>query len=229
MRVRVLLSCILCLVLVAPVVALAQQPAQGQPQQQQKVKAQEDNKDKNRDYFCVYMGGAFGGNMFGNGSLGNPLTGLSRGTPKTYGVAVGFWGPGVLSGELDLGYYPQFFGPSNNPSLGANSLYNITGSLVLHPKSFDFGTQRIRPYALIGGGLMRARVEDFIKFYSSDTRNWGVVDLGAGIQYYPVRQFGVRVDLRYFRAVGANGSTQGWGWINKWDWFRTTVGAAITF
>jgi hypothetical protein len=104
---------------------------------------------------------------------------------------------------------------------------------VIHPVSFDPGTVRIRPYILVGGGLARATISDFAKFFNSDTRNIGVVDAGGGVQIYPIHQFGIRADLRYFKGVGANKSndsiTNGWGWLNTWNWWRVTVGAGFAF
>lgn len=248
MRVRVLLGLILCLALVAPAVALAQSSGAADPQQAQaqnpsasatqaQVNQHKDrsDKDKNRDYLMVYVGRNFGGDMFKN------FTASDRGAPRTYGVALGFWGKGALSGEFDFGYHPQFFGKASAPSpwgltgntVGNNNLMTFTASFVIHPVSIDPGTVRIRPYVLVGGGLARATISDFAKFFNSDKRNVGVVDAGGGLQIYPIHQFGIRADVRYFKGVGANKSsdsiTNGWGWLNTWNWWRVTVGAGFAF
>jgi hypothetical protein len=217
MRLRSLIGALLCGMVLTASSSGAQSDNRATPR---------DDKDRDRDYICIYVGGAFGGNMFvGTSGVGA----LDRGVPQNYGAAISWWGKGVFAGEADLTYYKDFFGPSNSPGLGANQLYTFTGNFVINPVSIDFSTQRIRPYFVIGGGLMRAQISDFLKYYGAETKNWGVVDAGAGIQYYPIHRIGLRADIRYYRAVGTNESGSGWGWINKWDWFRGSVGAAIAF
>jgi opacity protein-like surface antigen len=200
-----------CLALFMPIAALAQDPGA------------QISKDDYRDYVALYYGVNFGGDLF----EGGPFEGFDSGNPKALGVAVGFWGKGMLSGELDFCYNPEFFGPKDELESDSN-LLTLTASFVINP-SIDIGSQRIRPYFLIGGGLMRATIDEFAVLGKSTT-NKGVVNLGGGVQYYFHPRVGVRGDLRYFRGVGSTDEDEdGWGWIPNWNYFRATAGVAFTF
>jgi len=178
--------------------------------------------DDYNDYIAVYYGWNFGGGLF----AGGPFEGFDTGGPKSLGVAVGFWGSGMLSGELDFCYSPEFFGPKDEVS--DNNLMSVTASFVINP-TIRFGSQKVRPYVLVGGGLMRTRIEDF-KIFGADVNNQGVVDVGGGLQYYFHPRIGIRGDVRYFIGVGAEESDEdGWGWIDDWNYYRATIGLAFTF
>lgn len=212
MRVRWFAALVLCLVMLAPTLASADGGQSGGR-----------SKDENTDYICLYGGLNFGGNLFSGG----PNAKLDFSNPKALGVAINFWGPGVISAELDLGYYPEFFGPSD--ALGGNNLMTVTGALMIHPYTAQMGSQRIRPYFAIGGGLMRSKIEDFA-ILGKDVKNTGVILIGGGVQYFFHPRIGVRGDLRYFKGVGANDKLEaGWGWLDNWNFFRGTVGIAFTF
>ncbi|HEY3381934.1 MAG TPA: hypothetical protein VGK32_09220 [Vicinamibacterales bacterium] len=200
--------------------------------QQAQAQSFKNDKDSLRDYISPYIGLDTGGTLF---KAATPLGGLDQGNPKVFGVALGFWGKGMLSGELDFAYHKDFFGPVGSPyiftnqrgTLGSNNLMTITGSFVINP-SIDIGSQRIRPYVLVGGGLMRSTIEGFSNL-GKNTDNRGIVNVGGGLQYYPVKRVGIRADFRYNLGVGANSSDNGWGWMDNWNFYRFVVGPAFTF
>jgi len=185
-----------------------------------------------RDYLAPYVGMDGGPTLFKEAS---PLAGFDQGTPRAYGVAIGFWGRGVLSGELDVAYHRNFFGPPGTPyvftggtgTFGSNSLITVTASFVVNP-SIDAGRMRIRPYIFAGGGLMRSRVSGFVQF-GKDTDNRGVLDLGAGLQLYPHKRIGIRADFRYNVGGTADSSENGWGWMDRWSFYRFVIGPSFTF
>jgi hypothetical protein len=221
MRLRVLAVCLVSLALVAPAPFAQAQPAGN------------TSKNDHYDYIALYYGGDFGGQLFASTGLKD----IGRGTPHALGLAVGFWGEGMLSGELDFCYHPKFFGANTNLSdplhfSDNNNLITLTANFVINP-TFDFGSQRIRPYVLIGGGLMRGTIQDF-GILGKSTKNVGIVDAGGGIQYYFHPRIGVRGDVRYNIGIGAKGTdemggTTGWGSIDNWNFWRGTVGIAFTF
>jgi opacity protein-like surface antigen len=220
MTARTLSLAVLCLALLVPPVALADQDGQSGSR----------SKDENTDYICVYYGVNFGGDLFASG----PFKSVAFSNPKAMGVAIDFWGPGVISAEVDFAYYPAFFGATdtivNGLGLGDNNLMTATASLVIHPAMIQSKSQRVRPYVVIGGGLMRSTISGFAKYLGKDVRNTGVVDVGGGIQYYFHPNIGVRGDFRYFKGVGANSNDpDGWGWMENWNFFRATAGIAFAF
>lgn len=177
--------------------------------------------DEYNDYVAIYYGWNFGGDLFADG----PFESFGTAGPKTMGAAVGFWGSGMLSGELDFAYSPEFFGDKDEVS--DNNLMTVTASFVINP-TIRFGSQKVRPYVLVGGGLMRSKIADF-KILGKDVKNQGVVDVGGGVQYYFHPRIGIRGDLRYFMGVGAKDDEDGWGWIEDWNFFRVSAGLAFTF
>ncbi|MFB3854783.1 MAG: hypothetical protein ACE148_13285 [Vicinamibacterales bacterium] len=178
--------------------------------------------DEYNDYIALYYGVNFGGGLFDS----SPFESFDTSNPKAMGVAVGFWGSGMLSGELDFCYSPEFFGPKDEVS--DNNLMSVTASFVINP-TVRFGSQKVRPYVLVGGGLMRTRIEDF-KILGKDVKNQGVVDIGGGLQYYFHPRIGIRGDMRYFMGVGADDTDDdGWGLIDDWNYYRGTIGIAFTF
>jgi hypothetical protein len=217
--------------LVVAILAVALVPAAAGAQQAQNTQAKPTldqlKHDTPQDAIIPFIGTNTGGGLFGSE---NVTEGLST-RPMTYGASILFWGPGVLAGEFDFGYSPKFYDGLDVVASDA-STDNVTMTLnfFLGPTFYIGENQRIRPYGLIGGGLMRSSISEFTQHLSfSDKQNLGVWDIGGGVYYYPTRHIGVRGDLRMFRAVGADSSENGWGDISGWNWFRLTVGVAIGF
>lgn len=104
-----------------------------------------------------------------------------------------------------------------------------TLNFVVGPTFFIGENMRIRPYGLIGGGLMRSQIDEFAEHLSfSDVDNRGVIDIAGGVYFYPIKRIGIRGDVRFFRGVGANGSDKGFG-LSDWNFYRVSIGAAIAF
>jgi hypothetical protein len=188
-------------------------PAPAQAQQQSELPT---------DALVGFVGRNFGGHLF------DGTTGLdSSNNPRAYGASILFWGPGVIAAELDYGYNPEFFGPKDDVS--ENNLISITMSAIVGPTIPLTDTMRLRPYFVIGGGLIRSKISEFADLGLKDTNNRGVVDVGGGLYYYFLSHLGVRGDIRYFRGVGANDTDNGWGFLDHWDYYRGTIGLAIAF
>ena len=212
--------------LIVAVLALALVPAMASAQQTQQIQTGTVEDRTNQDAFVPFIGYNAGGALLDAMSL------LGSGTakPKAYGASILFWGPGILAGELDFGYNPQFFESFDLTKVGASSnLQTFTLNFVLGPTFFIGENMRVRPYALIGGGLMRSKIDEFVEHLSfSDSNNFGVVDIAGGVYFYPIKRIGVRADVRYFKGVGANDSDKGYG-LMDWNFYRITIGAAIAF
>jgi len=196
-------------------------------QQTSRPTSQQIKEDTPQDALVPFIGFNTGGGLFGDLNV----TGDLSAKPRAYGASLLFWGPGVLAGEADFGYSPKFFNGLDAAPLGSTSnLLTATLNFVVGPTFFIGQNMRVRPYGLIGGGLMRSTMSEFGQFLSfKDPRNLGVVDIAGGVYFYPIRRLGVRGDFRYFKGVGANESADGWGAIKGWDYYRISIGAAIAF
>jgi hypothetical protein len=213
---------------VAVILSLALIPALAAAQQTKPAKTLEDiKKDTPQDAIVPFFGFNAGGSLLDAISQ----TGSSTAKPKSYGASLLFWGPGILAGEADFGYNPQFYESfANVVRSGASSnLLTATLNFVVGPTFFIGENMRIRPYGLIGGGLMRSQIDEFAEHLSfSDVDNRGVIDIAGGVYFYPIKRIGIRGDVRFFRGVGANGSDKGFG-LSDWNFYRVSIGAAIAF
>jgi hypothetical protein len=225
---RLVLIAVLALVLV-PATSVAQQTQTPQTQvQQAPPKTLEQIKeDTPQDALIGFIGYNAGGSLLS----AIQEAGTSGSKPKAMGASLLFWGPGVLAGELDFGYNPDFYRTFTNvvASGATSNLETITLNFVLGPTFFVGESMRVRPYVLVGGGLMRSKISEFVEHLSfHDTDNRGVIDFAGGLYFYPIKRVGIRGDVRMFRGVGANGSDKGYG-LSDWTFYRISIGVALAF
>jgi opacity protein-like surface antigen len=107
------------------------------------------------------------------------------------GLAVGRLG-NLIGFETEIGYARDFFGDS--PDV-ASSLLTVMGNMMLVP---NLGP--LRPYGLVGLGLMRTRVElDAESILAAENQvAWNV---GAGAMVLFGEHVGLRGDIRYFHSL----------------------------
>jgi Outer membrane protein beta-barrel domain len=118
----------------------------------------------------------------------------------TWGASFTYMGGGVVGVEGDIGYSPDFFGKTD---LGGSSVLTMTGNLLL---GAPFGGQSgfgVRPYALVGIGVIRPEREGF----EDDLLDFGdykaAWNFGGGVMMFFATHVGVRADVRYFRTFEA--------------------------
>ena len=92
------------------------------------------------------------------------------------------------------------------------------GHLLAGPE-WPIGGQRIRPFGLLGGGLMHSRIEAFGRF-GSDRKNQGAFEAGGGVMYAPNQRIVVRVGYR--RLVGLGGGRGEWAAVLRTPSWRTS-------
>jgi hypothetical protein len=141
-------------------------------------------------FFIPFLGANFGGDS------GKELSEAIDANRLNWGFSLGYMGGGVLGLEGDFGYSPDFFGSTD---LGGSRVMTFMGNMLL---GIPIGGQSgfgVRPYGLIGVGLLRSTVEAFEVIEIDD--NQAAWDFGGGVMllFGPV---GVRADLRYFRSFG---------------------------
>jgi hypothetical protein len=159
---------------------------------------------------------------FGGGLFKDRETSTSGGG----GGSLIFWGRGMASAEVDLSFNPKFFGTTED--LGSNSLMTFTVNGVFGP--WLGSSRNIRPYAVIGGGMMRGNIANFANNKMSTSTTLGVIDLGGGVFYYVTPKFGIRGDIRYNIGLGApTDPATGWGLLEDWTYMRGTIGVVFAF
>lgn len=211
MRLRYVVLAALVLAVFAPPVA-----AQDPPPPQKEVVFQQ--KEEGPDHmFVIYWNRNNGGELF---------VGTDRPASDGFGISYTFWGRGIFSAELDYNYNPQFFGDESEYS--TNNMMTFTANGIIGPW-FNPGSMYIRPYVVIGGGLMRSTIDEFVSVDWSSTKNKGIFDVGGGLVFLFTRNIGIRGDVRYRMGVGANNSDDGWGMIDSWSFVRYSAGATFAF
>src|SRR5437763_898817 len=80
-----------------------------------------------------------------------------------YGVSVTGMGKGIIGGEIDFGYSPNFFATNTDATgfqfANSSNVTTLTGNLIVGIPVGGHGAQ-IRPYAVGGVGLLRSNVQD---------------------------------------------------------------------
>ena len=114
---------------------------------------------------------------------------------QTFGVSAAFFGGGVVGIEADFGYSPDFFGKADT---GGSSVTTAVGNLVL---AIPFGGQKgfgIRPYGLVGAGVLKS-TSDFGTGVAEIDENDMTWSAGGGVLLFFGSSAGLRFDVRYFK------------------------------
>jgi len=112
---------------------------------------------------------------------------------KNYGISIGYLG-GLFGFEQEFVHTPDFFGSSVAST--ENSVTSIMSNVLV---AFPAGP--IRPYATVGLGALRTRVDfnlgDTARFKDSKL-GW---NFGGGVMVLPWQHFGIRADVRQYRGT----------------------------
>jgi opacity protein-like surface antigen len=139
-----------------------------------------------------FIGVNFGGNS------GRELSAAIDAERLDWGVSFAYMGGGVLGLEADIANSPDFFGKSD---LGGSSVLTASGNLLF---GIPIGGQHgvgFRPYALVGLGVIRSKVDMFGETLSRE-KSQAVWDFGGGAMFFFGSNVGLRAELRYFRSFG---------------------------
>jgi opacity protein-like surface antigen len=113
---------------------------------------------------------------------------------KNLNIGIAFGNYGTLFGlEEEFAYAKDFYG--NTPSYESSVATLMTNFLV----SPNMGS--VKPYGLIGIGLIKSNVEFGQLNNLTSNLNTIAWDLGGGLAWQMSDRFGVRGDIRFFRAM----------------------------
>jgi hypothetical protein len=138
-------------------------------------------------FISPFLGFNFGGDT---GALCPSVTNCED---KRRNWGVGFGTMGKAAGfEEEFSYTQHFFGETPNEK---SSVITLMSNFMLAPKLGP-----VRPYGLLGLGLMKAHVElspTTLLSFTNNTLGW---DIGGGLMVFFGSHFGVRGDIRYFHS-----------------------------
>lgn len=182
--------------------------------------------------FTPFIGANFGGSA----RLGGfDLDGIGNGVDVDfekrldYGASLAWMGHGAIGFEVDFGYSPNFFEPSDSSSnlnlIGDGNVTTLMANLMV---GAPLGG--LRPYASGGVGLIKTRVDDVGQFFGDiDSSNFGL-NVGGGIMGFFNDNIGLRGDIRYFRSITDNEPGDGVDLsLGNFDFWRGSVGVTFRF
>lgn len=119
----------------------------------------------------------------------------------TMGASVVVLGNGVFGYEVDFGYMPNFFKNEESPPVYKPGSYVIDlsgGVLLALPAAVTGGG--LRPYAVVGVGLVNAQAADVLEIFQI-RRTVPAFKIGIGVQALLLtNNVGFRADLRHVRS-----------------------------
>ena len=124
---------------------------------------------------------------------------------------------GVYGVEEDIAYAPDFFGKTPGTN---NAVLTVMSNLMLVVPAGP-----VRPYALVGLGLIRAHVQS-VTSLTLDQNALGY-DIGGGINIFLAHSLGVRGDVRHLRTL--QDVTLGLFSNAQLDFWRASAGLTLRF
>ena len=140
-------------------------------------------------FFIPFFGVNFGGDS------GRQFSDAFETSQFNWGASLGYMGGGVFGFEGDFGFSPDFYGKTDQ---GGSDAFTATGNLVL---GIPFGGQQgfgVRPYGLVGAGLLKSS-SDFGSGVAEIDENNVTWSAGGGVLLFFGTRAGIRFDVRYFR------------------------------
>ena len=139
--------------------------------------------------FIPFFGVNFGGDS------GKEFSEAFDTSQYNWGASIAFMGAGVFGFEGDFGFSPDFYGKTE---IGGSNAFTATGNLIL---GIPFGGQQgfgVRPYGLVGAGLLSSK-SDFGAGVAEIDENNVTWSAGGGVLLFFGTKAGIRFDVRYFR------------------------------
>jgi len=138
-------------------------------------------------FFIPFFGVNFGGDS------GKQFSEAFDTSQFNWGASLGWMGAGIFGFEGDFGYSPNFYGKTE---AGGSGAFTATGNLIL---GVPFGGQKgfgIRPYGLVGAGLLSSKSDFGTPEIDENNMTWSA---GGGVMVFFGSSVGIRGDVRYFR------------------------------
>lgn len=159
----------------------------------------------------------------------SPWAGINFGNDQAegdwaFGANAGYMGGGVIGGELDFGFAPNFFGESVD-----NHVMNVMANLIVGIPVGGTRGPGLRPYVTGGLGLIRTSIDSGVSGVDAFTTNDFGFNLGVGAMGFFNDHFGLRGDVRYFRTLNEDtGNAELVDFdLGSFDFWRASVGIVI--
>lgn len=150
------------------------------------------------------------------------------GRTLTLGASVALLSDGFLGLEADIGHTPGFFEGDNPLGLVLTSRVTTLSGSVMLAVPLSITRESLRPYLVMGLGLLQARSRHAAGLFPVD-RNLLGVNIGAGAIGMITPRTGVRFDVRHIKAAsGADGPFARPG-LSSLSFWRGTAGLVLRY
>jgi opacity protein-like surface antigen len=178
--------------------------------------------------FTPYLGVTFGG-AANFGDVGDFEDNFER--KVTFGGSATWMGAGIIGFEADLGTTPNFFENTTGGGdfdFGDSNVTTLMGNLVLGIPVGGQSGVGVRPYGVVGIGLLRSNVSFGGLIDDIDSNELGF-NVGGGAHVFFNDNVGIRGDLRYFRGLQDDEENDLDLDLADFDFWRGTVGVTFRF
>lgn len=152
--------------------------------------------------FTPWVGYNFGGAATFNDALGDFEDEFEK--RGSFGASLSWMGAGIVGFEVDFGYAPNFFQPTEGDDdfeYGDSNLTTLMANAIIGVPIGGQSGAGIRPYIAGGIGLMKSHVDEPQDFIGGLDRSDLGFNLGGGVSGFFTDKVGIRGDIRYFRQL----------------------------
>jgi len=150
------------------------------------------------------------------------------GRTLTLGGSVALLTDGIFGLEIDVAHTPGFFEGSDPLGVVLTSrVTTLTGNVIL-AVPLSITRESLRPYVVVGLGLLQARSKHAAGLFPVDEDLLGV-DIGAGALGMVGARTGLRFDVRYVKAAGGADGPFARPGLSRLSFWRGTAGVVLRY
>lgn len=172
--------------------------------------------------FTPFLGSAFAGET----QLLVFEEGLER--RLTLGASVSRLNDGLFGLEVDVGHTPRFFEGGDPLGLVLSSRVTTFSGSALLAAPLSVTRESLRPYLVLGLGLMQARSSHAAGLLPVN-ENLLAVNVGVGATGFLTDRTGLRFDLRHFKGLGAAEMPLARGASSRLSFWRFSLGVVVRY
>ncbi|MDA1183108.1 MAG: hypothetical protein O2930_00510 [Acidobacteria bacterium] len=146
----------------------------------------------------------------------------------TLGASVSLMNDGLVGLEVDVGHTPRVFEGDDPLGLVLSSRVTTYSGNVLLAAPLAVTRESLRPYLVLGLGLMQARSTHAAGLLPVH-ENLLAMNVGVGATGFLTDRTGLRFDLRHFRGLGAADAIPTRSDASRLSFWRASVGVTLRY
>jgi hypothetical protein len=146
----------------------------------------------------------------------------------TLGTSVAILSGGIFGLEAEAGHTPRFFEGDDPLGLVLSSRVTTLSGSVIVAAPLAMTRESLRPYLVLGMGLMQARIKHVAGVLPVD-ENIPAVIIGVGATGFFTDRTGLRLDLRHFKGLGAADTLMTRPGASRLSFWRATAGVTLRY